>query len=151
MASSDRRSGFTLFQLLVVLAMLALLIGLALPAIQRVRQAASRIKCANNLRQQGLAMHNCNDTLGQFPPAVGYYPAGDKNPYGTTFFHLLPFIEQDNLYKLSADENEKRSVWNNGVYKHAIPVYISALDSSLPGSVFEDWLGTTSYAANFQL
>jgi type II secretory pathway pseudopilin PulG len=145
------RRGFTLFQLLVVLAMLALLIGLALPAIQRVRMAAARIKCANNLRQIGIAMHNANDTIGTFPPAVGNYPAGVTNPFGTVLFHALPYLEQDNLYKLAADEHKKRSVWNNGVYKQVIKAYVSPLDATLRDSVFEGWLGTTSYAANFQV
>jgi type II secretory pathway pseudopilin PulG len=146
-----QRPGFTLFQLIVVLAILAILIGLLLPAVQRVRQAAARIKCANNLRQLGLAMHNANDTYGSFPPAVGHYPAGATNPFGTLLFHALPFIEQDNLYQSAADEQKKFSVWNNGVYRQPVKIYVSPLDPTLPDSVFEGWLGTTSYAANFQV
>jgi prepilin-type N-terminal cleavage/methylation domain-containing protein len=149
--SGQRRRGFTLFQLLVVLAILAILIGLALPAIQKVRQAAARIKCANNLRQIGIAMHNANDTYGTFPPAVGNFPAGDKEHFGTVLFHALPFVEQDNLYQSATDEEKNISVWNNGVYKQALKVYVSPLDSTLPDSVFDGWLGTTSYAANFQV
>jgi type II secretory pathway pseudopilin PulG len=148
---SPPRRGFTLFQLLVVLAILALLIGLALPAIQRVRMAAARIKCANNLRQIGIAMHNANDTIGTFPPAVGHYPAGVTNPFGTVMFHLLPYIEQEQLHQSAADEQKNISVWNNGVYKQPLKVYVSPLGFTLRDSVFEGWLGTTSYAANFQV
>jgi prepilin-type N-terminal cleavage/methylation domain-containing protein len=96
------RRAFTLIELLVVIAIIGVLIGLLLPAVQKVREAANRTKCQNNLKQLGLAAHNCQVTHGNLPPAHGRFPtATTAGRFGSLFFHLLPFVEQDSLYQQS--------------------------------------------------
>jgi prepilin-type N-terminal cleavage/methylation domain-containing protein/prepilin-type processing-associated H-X9-DG protein len=108
-----RRRGFTLIELLVVIAIIGVLIALLLPAVQKVREAANRLKCQNNLKQIGIALHLYHDSFLVFPQAYAAVkciapPPDDAHP--TWLMSILPYIEQDNLYRLGVDAYESHPV-----------------------------------------
>jgi prepilin-type N-terminal cleavage/methylation domain-containing protein len=111
-----RRLAFTLIELLVVIAILGILIALLLPAVQKVRDTANRVKCANNLHQMGLALHQYHDVNQAFPSGLVMDKAGNvaPPPYGHWYWSwmalLLPYCEQDNLYR-EADAWDARGGW----------------------------------------
>jgi len=132
---AHRRPAFTLIDILVIIAILAFLAGLLLPAVQKVREASSRMKSQNNLHQIGIACHGYHDTYGSFPSG------NDSNNFSASA-HLLPFIEQDNVFKQLDFNKPMSDEANAAVRKLQLEVFLSPRDPRR--AVKDDW-GATNY------
>ena len=162
----NRHGAFTLIELLVVIFILALLIGLLLPAVQKVREAAARVQCQNNLKQLILATHDINDVMGVLPPllppdgwtalrlAAPFYNGG---PW-TVFAFLLPYIEQQNVYNNLTKGDVPRSGssggenygdgYCGGQYHRVIKTYLCPSDPSVAnGYCTTTYAGANDFAA----
>ncbi|MFL5340581.1 MAG: DUF1559 domain-containing protein, partial [Gemmataceae bacterium] len=158
MKSRRLRAGFTLIELLVVIAIIAILIGLLLPAVQKVREAAARAKCQNNLKQIGLGMHNYHGTFERLPPPrgslgldFGQTTAGFTQ-YRGWMCEVLPYIEQDNLYRAMMTYNKPSPGWSSTFFQwYVTPIPIYQCPSDLrnqgpprPGNgAYTSYLGVT--------
>jgi prepilin-type N-terminal cleavage/methylation domain-containing protein len=138
-----RRVGFTLIELLVVIAIVAVLIGLLVPAVQKVREAAARAQCQNNLKQIALGCHSYHDAFGTLPrngvppgyPAGGTYwgdpgCCGPNFPFWSFLARILPYVEQTNVWEQGVSTNQP-IIDSPGVYGTNIPIYFCPSDNAV--------------------
>src|SRR5215210_777713 len=158
--SRKSRGGFTLIELLVVIAIIAILIGLLLPAVQKVREAASRLKCQNNLKQIGLALHNYEGANGKLPPLYpGTAPGSTAFNYKYTWSvlaQLNPYLEQTAIYNSMDltqpmyDATNQITSQNRFAVVQKVPIFLCPSDRGLPVSSAYGVtdMGPTNYVAS---
>jgi prepilin-type N-terminal cleavage/methylation domain-containing protein len=158
--SRRRLVGFTLIELLVVIAIIAILIALLVPAVQKVREAAARTQCQNNLKQIGVGLHNYHSARNKFPPLSRFDPARtggiatqDQGERGNLWIYLLPYIEQDGVYKMSDLQSPRNpSIDTTGTLSLAsktIPTYLCPSDANnLPAATWTNGWVVGNYVAN---
>jgi prepilin-type N-terminal cleavage/methylation domain-containing protein/prepilin-type processing-associated H-X9-DG protein len=155
-----RKRGFTLIELLVVIAIIAILIGLLLPAVQKVREAAARMRCSNNLKQIGVGLHNYHSAFGKMPPMsrldntrTGGVTSDAQGERGNLWIYLLPYIEQDNVFRLSplqSPRNPSVDTGNvNSVANKEIKTYLCPSDpTNQPSAMWTNGWVVGNYVAN---
>lgn len=158
---TNHRRGFTLVEVLVVIAIVGTLIALLLPAVQAAREAARRTHCSNNLKQIVLAALQFHDQHQHLPPGMGYTPLESGSAWGHHFFYLLPYLEEGPLYErawgsvpLATGATTLYYPGNNDVYSQPVPIFLCPSDPSVdPGGVVTvneiSW-GASCYAVNGQ-
>lgn len=165
----SRRSGFSLIELLVVIAIITILMALLLPAVQKVRAAADSMTSRNNLKQLGLAVHHAHNDFLITPAMFGSYPAGTTGIQGTVFYHILPYVEAEAIYRLGPDAARSYPLkvlrapldptYGDGTFQ--LPVAAPSWFPPGPpatANAYPPWASTSnttwglsSYAANWQL
>jgi hypothetical protein len=145
----------TALEVVVVLLILLVAAGILLPALQNVRESQARLQCLHNIKQITLGMHNFHDVHKRLPPGIGFFPGQDSGAYGTGLFHLLPYIEQGNLYNQARAPDGTWTPYNNGVYATCVPLFVCPSDPSAGDGLVQDRQGITwgasSYAGNTQV
>jgi prepilin-type N-terminal cleavage/methylation domain-containing protein len=160
--SPRRVNAFTLIELLVVIAIIAILIGLLLPAVQKVREAAARTTCQNNLKQIGIGLHNYHSSYNKFPPMSRYdgtrtggNPSQAQGERGNLWIYLLPYIEQDNIYRMSDLQSPRNPSIDDGataplsIASQTIKTYLCPSDANnQPPQTWTNGWVVSNYVAN---
>lgn len=127
------RSAFTVIELLVVIAIVAILMGLLLSAVQRVRAAAVRTKCANNLKQLGLALHNGHDAQRRLPPGCSYENGASPQPHMSWLARMLPYVEQEAMWRESLQAYSQNTFFETPphfpILKRVVPTFVCPSDN----------------------
>jgi prepilin-type N-terminal cleavage/methylation domain-containing protein len=141
------RRAFTLVEMLVVIAIIAVLIGLLLPAVQKVRASAAQTQVANQLKQCALAVHDCDSQYGKLPPAEGLLPFGPQDYTFSLWVFLLPYVEQDALANQAVNDPNNNTGWAQTI----LQVYWSKLDPSQTNGIGVGGYPAGNIAGNFQI